>query len=141
MDTYGIIGWPVKHSLSPAMHNAAFKALGIDAEYRKFEVKPTELEDFLLNRKDVLGFNVTVPYKVRAKQILDNLVGCQNGNLRGCQGLSAALKRLWLRPGKIIAKAYHIRTQSRPYSLNLPLNVHNSHMRRDFAMYSLQTPT
>jgi len=74
MDTYGIIGWPVKHSLSPAMHNAAFKALGIDAEYRKFEVKPTELEDFLLNRKDVLGFNVTVPYKVRAKQILDKVV-------------------------------------------------------------------
>ncbi|MBU1148013.1 MAG: shikimate dehydrogenase, partial [Candidatus Omnitrophica bacterium] len=55
MDTYGIIGWPVKHSLSPAMHNAAFKKLGIDAEYRKFEVKPADLEDFLLNRKDVLG--------------------------------------------------------------------------------------
>lgn len=74
VDTYGIIGWPVKHSLSPAMHNAAFKKLGIDAEYRKFEVKPADLEDFLLNRKDVLGFNVTVPHKVRAKEILDRVV-------------------------------------------------------------------
>ncbi|MBU1853998.1 MAG: shikimate dehydrogenase [Candidatus Omnitrophica bacterium] len=71
MDTYGLIGWPVKHSLSPAMHNAAFKELGIDAEYKLFEVKPEGLEDFLLNRKDVLGFNITIPHKVRAKEILE----------------------------------------------------------------------
>ncbi|MBU1061592.1 MAG: shikimate dehydrogenase [Candidatus Omnitrophica bacterium] len=66
MDTYGLIGWPVKHSLSPAMHNAAFEALNIKAEYKLFPVKPEELEDFLLNRKDVKGFNITVPHKVRA---------------------------------------------------------------------------
>jgi len=71
MDLYGIIGYPVKHSLSPLMHNAAFKELGIDAEYKKFEVRPEELEDFLLNRKDVKGFNITVPHKVKAKQILE----------------------------------------------------------------------
>ena len=71
MDTYGIIGYPIKHSLSPAMHNAAFKKLGIDAEYRKFEVQSEELEDFLLNRKDVKGFNITIPHKVRAKEILE----------------------------------------------------------------------
>ncbi|MDP8230679.1 MAG: shikimate dehydrogenase [Candidatus Gorgyraea atricola] len=84
MDTYGIIGYPVKHSLSPAMHNAAFKKLGIDAEYRKFEVKPTELEGFLLGNisvKDtdgnpihagqVKGFNITIPHKVKAKEILE----------------------------------------------------------------------
>lgn len=71
MDTYGIIGYPIKHSLSPAMHNAAFEALCIDAKYEKFDVKPEELEDFLLNRKDVIGFNVTIPHKVRAKEILE----------------------------------------------------------------------
>lgn len=71
MELYGIIGYPIKHSLSPAMHNAAFKALGIDAKYEKFKVKPDALEDFLLNRKDVKGFNVTVPHKVKAKEILD----------------------------------------------------------------------
>ena len=70
MDIYGVIGWPIKHSLSPAMHNAAFKKLGIDAEYKKFEVKPEALEDFLINRKEVVGFNITVPHKVRAKEIL-----------------------------------------------------------------------
>ncbi|MFA4991079.1 MAG: shikimate dehydrogenase [Candidatus Omnitrophota bacterium] len=69
---YGVIGWPIKHSLSPAMHNAAFKKLGIDAEYRLFEVPPEKLEDFILNRKDVAGFNITIPHKVRAKEILEN---------------------------------------------------------------------
>ncbi len=71
MDIYGVIGCPIKHSLSPAMHNAAFKALGMDAGYRRFEVGPDELEDFLFNRKDVVGFNVTVPHKVRAREILE----------------------------------------------------------------------
>ncbi len=71
MDIYGVIGWPIKHSLSPAMHNAAFKKLDIDAEYKAFPVKPEELEDFLLNRKDVKGFNITIPHKVKAKEILE----------------------------------------------------------------------
>jgi len=71
MDIYGVIGWPVKHTLSPAMHNAAFKELGIDAEYKIFEVNPEDLEDFILDRKDVAGFNVTVPHKIRAREILE----------------------------------------------------------------------
>jgi len=69
-EIYGLVGYPLKHSLSPAMHNAAFKALDIDAEYRLFEIGLDSLEDFLINRKDVAGFNVTVPYKVKAKNIL-----------------------------------------------------------------------
>lgn len=62
---YGIIGYPVKHSLSPAMHNAAFRALGIDAEYKLFEVKPDELQSFLkdLGKNNILGLNVTIPHK------------------------------------------------------------------------------
>jgi len=73
---YGLIGYPVKHSFSPLMHNLWFRRLkerGVidyDAEYKLFEVKPEELEDFLLNRKDVIGFNITLPHKVRAKEIL-----------------------------------------------------------------------
>jgi shikimate dehydrogenase len=68
---YGLIGYPVKHSFSAAMHNAAFSHLGIDAEYELFEIKPDELESFLLERKDLDGFNVTIPHKVKAKEILD----------------------------------------------------------------------
>ena len=60
-EIYGLIGYPVKHSLSPAMHNAAFKHLGLDARYRLFEIPPQELEAFLTKKlfsdaavKDVL---------------------------------------------------------------------------------------
>ena len=81
---YGLIGYPVKHSLSPAMHNAAFRVSGINAEYRLFEVKPEELRDFLNNpgiefkdkdarlvrAGDIEGFNITIPHKVKAKEIL-----------------------------------------------------------------------
>ncbi len=83
---FGLIGYPVKHSLSPVMHNAGFKALGIDAEYKLFEVTPERLEEFLLGKgvfkdtegneipaQDVEGFNVTIPHKVKAKQILEKV--------------------------------------------------------------------
>ena len=55
---YGVLGFPAKHSLSPAMHNAAFRALHINAEYQIFEVKPEELNDFLqsLSEKDILRY-------------------------------------------------------------------------------------
>ncbi|MDP8234108.1 MAG: shikimate dehydrogenase [Candidatus Saelkia tenebricola] len=68
---YGLIGYPVKHSLSPLMHNAAFEHLGINAEYKLFEVTPDDLENFLISRKDVAGFNITIPHKVEAKEILE----------------------------------------------------------------------
>ena len=68
---YGLIGYPVKHSLSHLMHNAAFKAAGINAEYRLFEISPQDLKDFLINRTDVVGFNITIPHKIQAKRILD----------------------------------------------------------------------
>lgn len=63
---YGLIGFPVKHSFSPKMHNAAFKELGIDAEYRLFELKENEFDNFFkktIKEANIWGFNVTVPYK------------------------------------------------------------------------------
>jgi shikimate dehydrogenase len=62
---YGVLGYPAKHSLSPLMHHAAFRALEINAEYKVFEVKPQDLDDFLgkLYKSGIFGLNVTVPYK------------------------------------------------------------------------------
>lgn len=84
LDLYGLIGYPVKHSMSPAMHNAAFQHAGVNAEYRLFEVAPDDLEDFLgspdalvadtdghkVRAGDIKGFNVTIPHKVRVKEIV-----------------------------------------------------------------------
>jgi shikimate dehydrogenase len=63
--TFGLIGYPIKHSLSPVMHNAAFKAHGIDADYRLFEVAPEQIDYFFahLSKTECAGFNVTIPYK------------------------------------------------------------------------------
>ncbi len=70
---YGLIGYPVKHSFSAAMHNAAFSHLGMesDCKYTLFEIKPDDLEAFLLERTDLAGFNITVPHKIKAKDILE----------------------------------------------------------------------
>lgn len=69
---YGIIGHPVKHSLSPAMHNAAFQSMGIDAEYRTYDVKPDSLESFLkdLKSNSISGINVTIPHKIKARDFI-----------------------------------------------------------------------
>ena len=69
---YGLLGFPLGHSLSPKMHNAAFQALGIDAEYKLFEIKPEGISDFLfdLTKNKIHGFNVTVPYKEIITQYL-----------------------------------------------------------------------
>jgi len=73
MQIYGILGYPAKHSLSPLMHNAAFKALNIDAEYRVFEINRDELDSFFSDifNLNIQGFNITVPYKEEALKRLD----------------------------------------------------------------------
>jgi shikimate dehydrogenase len=70
-----IIGYPVEHSMSPAMHNAAFKALGLDAEYRLAPVKPGQLEEFIdkLREGEVMGASVTIPHKVEVMRHLDHI--------------------------------------------------------------------
>jgi shikimate dehydrogenase len=75
--TYGIVGNPLSHSLSPQMHNTAFKDLGVDAVYKLFPLKEDELKDFFqkLHDKDspVFGLNVTIPYKETVIEYLDVL--------------------------------------------------------------------
>jgi shikimate dehydrogenase len=62
---FGVLGYPAQHSLSPKMHNAAFKALKINARYRIFEVEPSKLKIFFetMQKRGIEGLNVTIPYK------------------------------------------------------------------------------
>jgi shikimate dehydrogenase len=62
----GVIGWPVTHSISPAMHNAAFRALGLDWSYELAPIPPDIVGQGLRTLRDeggYLGVNVTVPLK------------------------------------------------------------------------------
>jgi shikimate dehydrogenase len=64
---FGLLGHPVHHSLSPAMHNAAFRALGMDACYLAFDTSPEDLASALAGARvlGVAGLNATVPHKER----------------------------------------------------------------------------
>jgi shikimate dehydrogenase len=61
----GVIGHPIAHSLSPAMHNAAISHLGVDFVYLAFPVKPEDLKVALLGFGAIglRGFSITIPHK------------------------------------------------------------------------------
>jgi shikimate dehydrogenase len=71
----GLIGWPIKHSLSPAMHNAAFAELGLDWTYVLMPTQPGQLTQALkeLLARNFVGSNVTMPHKRAVIPHLDEL--------------------------------------------------------------------
>lgn len=76
MTRLGVIGWPVDHSRSPAMHNAALAALGLDDwEFQLLPVRPEEFADSVggLSDEGFRGASVTIPHKEAAAQIVDRL--------------------------------------------------------------------
>ena len=71
----GIIGFPIRHSISPVFQQAALDHLGMDTSYQAWEVNPGELGEFIggLRSPDVLGINVTVPHKEAVVPFLDEV--------------------------------------------------------------------
>ena len=109
MIKFAVIGDPVAHSLSPVMHNAALKSFALEGTYEAIRVTLDELPDFTeYARKNLNGFNVTVPHKKNIIPFLDgitdsaafadsvNTVTVKNGKLYGDStdgyGLESALK-------------------------------------------------
>jgi len=71
----GVIGDPIEHTMSPAMHNAAFREKGIDYLYVPFRVKREELGKAIegMRALNMKGLNVTIPHKVAVIPFLDKL--------------------------------------------------------------------
>ncbi|MFA7352129.1 MAG: shikimate dehydrogenase, partial [Dehalococcoidales bacterium] len=71
----GLIGDPVEHSISPAIHNAAFKKSGLDYIYLPFRVTSENLPGAItaLRSLDLRGLNVTIPHKVAVMPLLDEI--------------------------------------------------------------------
>ena len=71
----GIFGYPISHSISPPMHQAAFDHAGISATYEAWETRPEELDEGVrkLRADTYLGANVTVPHKQAVMEHLDEI--------------------------------------------------------------------
>lgn len=72
-EVYGVVGYPIKHSLSPVFQNRAFEYFSINAVYVPFEVKPEEFEVAFKGLKalGVKGVNITLPHKEKALELAD----------------------------------------------------------------------
>ena len=114
---FAVIGDPIGHSRSPLMHNAAFRALGIDADYTAIHVTREGLPAFLESARTSLnGFNITVPHKHAVIPFLDgitpraalagsvNTVSVRDGRLFGdttdATGLERAVREVFGLPLK-----------------------------------------
>jgi shikimate dehydrogenase len=113
----GVMGDPIEHTVSPAMHNAAFIKLGLDYLYVPFRVRKEELSQAVegIRALNIRGFNVTLPHKVAVISMLDGLdplaekIGAVNtvvndsGSLRGyntdADGFLQALLEREVEPG------------------------------------------
>ncbi len=74
MDTYGLIGFPLKHSFSAKFFTEKFNREGIGAEYLNFEIEDIqELRHILLFNQQLKGLNVTIPYKEQVIPFLDEI--------------------------------------------------------------------
>jgi shikimate dehydrogenase len=71
----GLIGWPLGHSVSPAMHEAAFRAARMKGIYLKLLTRPGDVDKAceLARLADMRGFNVTIPHKEEVMKHLDRL--------------------------------------------------------------------
>ena len=75
MKHFAVIGNPVDHSLSPAMHQWIFDSLGIDAEYNKIKVEENELPKIIkkMNNGGLDGINITIPHKETVITYIDKI--------------------------------------------------------------------
>ncbi|MFH1776710.1 MAG: shikimate dehydrogenase [Candidatus Omnitrophota bacterium] len=71
---FGLLGYPLKHTLSPLMHNVLFQRKNIPAVYLPFEVKPVDLKEAVLGIRKLhfAGVNVTIPHKERIIHCIDS---------------------------------------------------------------------
>ncbi len=84
--TFAVIGDPIDHSMSPNIHSAAFRELGMDCAYIAYRIPKGELADGLegLKKISIAGFNVTIPHKIEMMGHLDrvdeacSLIGAAN---------------------------------------------------------------
>tara|TARA_B110000014_G_scaffold70292_1_gene47999 strand:+ start:323 stop:1165 length:843 start_codon:yes stop_codon:yes gene_type:complete len=73
MKKIGLLGESIQHSISPALHAAAFNSLNLDHEYVVWDIDNNSLQSFIdeIKQKSIDGFNITIPHKQSIMQYLD----------------------------------------------------------------------
>lgn len=71
--TYAVIGDPIEHSMSPNIHNAAFRSLQMESTYIAYKIPKDQLEEGIesLKKIQISGFNVTIPHKISIMKYID----------------------------------------------------------------------
>ncbi len=90
-----VIGWPISHSLSPAIHGYWLKTYGVDGEYGRVAVEPAALEGFLMNlaANGFCGGNITVPHKIEAHRLCERRDAAAEA--------IGAVNTVWLEEGRL----------------------------------------
>ncbi|QJB55859.1 shikimate dehydrogenase [Pseudodesulfovibrio sp. zrk46] len=72
---YGIIGWPLGHTMSPTLHNWGFEQLGLDGQYNAYPLEPEKLAAFMeqVRTEPIKGMSVTIPHKQTVMPHLDRI--------------------------------------------------------------------
>jgi len=95
----GLLGWPLAHSLSPKLQNAALSAVGLEGEYKLYPVDPAQpekLAEFVnkIRAGELIGLNVTIPYKQSVIPYMDVLTPAASR--------IGAVNAIYLREGRIV---------------------------------------
>ena len=98
---FGIIGNPIKHSLSPVLHNYWFKKYNIDAEYSIIEATDRDLSEIIekMKRGIYTGINVTLPFKQKIISHIDRVVNDAE--------LTGSVNTIFLDKDKVLLKKYY----------------------------------
>ena len=87
-----VLGYPIEHSLSPALHKAAFKLLGVSGEYSAIEVRSGGLQNFLQERGEEFDYlSLTMPLKEEALELKMDITIDDLG--RRIQSINTLVKR------------------------------------------------
>ena len=75
LKTFAVIGDPIDHSLSPTIHNAAYRELGLECTYIAYRIPKDQLDVEIdsLKKIKISGFNVTIPHKINMLKFLDEV--------------------------------------------------------------------
>jgi shikimate dehydrogenase len=113
-----VIGYPAKHSLSPAIHNYWLEKYAIDGTYEIRETEPDSFDDFFYNlhKEDYVGCNITLPFKERAFKLLQEM----GGELGVQENAMGAINTVGILPG---GKYKGINTDGIGFSRNLEVNA------------------